>query len=173
MCHIYDHFCGGMTTASDQDATLDVMVELKTPMGMPISKTIEIVTNFKAFKAMAEFNGEAMTNGVEHLLVTCSPIMTPPPNVHVGEDSYFNELQDLGSLNPILDKENMQVLLNPTCISTGLSNANCQSAFPLDIASDSENIPSTTKLTEVAKPSLVLASMPRLPREVNGSSFYA
>jgi hypothetical protein len=31
MCHIYDHICEGMTTASDQDATLDVMVELKTP----------------------------------------------------------------------------------------------------------------------------------------------
>lgn len=67
----------------------------------------------------------------------------------------------------------MQVLLNPTCISIGLSNANCQSAFPLVIASDLENIPSTTKLAKAAKPSLVPISVPRLPREVNGSSFYA
>jgi hypothetical protein len=42
----------------------------------------------------------------------------------------------------------------------------------LVIISDSKNIPSTTKFAEVAKPSLVSVSMPRLPREVNGS-FYA
>jgi hypothetical protein len=149
------------------------MAKLKTPMGMPISKTNELVTNFKALEIMAKFNVEAMTNGVEHLPVTCSPITTPPLNVNVSEDSHFNELEDLGSLNPISDKENMQVLLNPTCIFISLSNANCQSAFPLVIASDSENIPSTTKFAKVSKPSLVLTSMPRLPREVNGSSFYA
>jgi hypothetical protein len=85
------------------------MAELKTLMGMLISKTTEVVTNFKALEVMVEFNIEAITNGVEHLLVTCSPIMTPPPNVHVGEDSHFNELEDLGSLDPILDKENMQI----------------------------------------------------------------
>jgi hypothetical protein len=43
--------------------------------------------------------------------------------------------------------------------------------FPLVIASDSENIPSTTKLAEVVKPSLVPTLVPRLPREVNGSHF--
>jgi hypothetical protein len=113
-----------MTTAGDQDATLDVMVELKTPMGMLIFKTTKVVTNLKALEVMAKFNVETMTNGVEHHPIICSPITTAPPNVHVGEDSHFNELEDLGSLNPILDKDNMQVLLNPTYISIGLSNAN-------------------------------------------------
>jgi hypothetical protein len=140
---------------------------------MPISKTTEVVTNFKAFEVMAKFNVEIMTSGVEHLLITCSPITTPPPNVHVGEDSHFNELEDLGSLNLILDKENMQVLSNPTHISTCLSNATWQSAFPLVIISDSKNILNTTKFAEVAKPSLVSVLVPRLPREVDGSSFYA
>jgi hypothetical protein len=149
------------------------MAKFKTPMGMPISKTTEVVTNFKALEVMAEFNVEVMTNGVEHLPVTCSPIITPPPNVNVDEDSQFNELKDLGSLNPILDEENMQVLLNPTCISIGLSNANCQSAFPLVIASDSKKFPSITKPAKVTKPSLIPTSVLRLPREVNGSSFYA
>ncbi len=124
MCQIHDHFCGGMIVAGDQDATLDVMVELKTPMGMPIFKTTKVVTNLKAFEVMAEFNVKTMTNSVEHHPFTCSPITTAPPNVHVGEDSHFNELENLGSLNPILDKNNKQVLLNPTYISTGLSNAN-------------------------------------------------
>jgi hypothetical protein len=83
------------------------MAKFKTPMGMLISKTTEVVTNFKTPKVMAKFNVEAMTNGVEHFPITCSTIMSPPPNVHVGEDFHFNELEDLGSLDPILDKENM------------------------------------------------------------------
>ncbi len=74
-------------------------------MGMPISKTTEVVTNFKALEIMAEFNVEAMKNDLEHLLATCSPITTLPPNVNVGEDSHFNELEDLGSLNPISTKK--------------------------------------------------------------------
>jgi hypothetical protein len=100
-----------MTTTNDHDETFDVVAEFKTNvMGMLISKTIEIVTNFKAHEVMEKFNLEAMTNGVEHLPVTYSPIMTPPPNVHVGENSHFNELENLGSLDTILDKKNMQVL---------------------------------------------------------------
>ncbi len=105
MCHIYDHFFGGMTTTNDQDVTF-YMEKFKTPMGMPISKTTEIVTNFKIPKVMAKFNAKAMTNGVEHLLVICSAITSSPPNVHVGEDFHFNELEDVGSLDPILDKKN-------------------------------------------------------------------
>jgi hypothetical protein len=74
---------------------------------------------------MAKFNEEAMTNGVEHFPITYFITMSPPPNVHVGEDFHFNEIEDLGSLDPILDKENMQILSIPTCIFTYLSNANC------------------------------------------------
>jgi hypothetical protein len=43
----------------------------------------------------------------------------------------------------------------------------------LVIASDSKNILSITKLAEVAKPSLIHVTNPKLLREVNGSSFYA
>lgn len=74
---------------------LDVLAELKTPTGMPMSKTTEVVTNFKALEVMAEFNVEVMTNGVEHLPVTWSPIITPPPNVNVGENSQFMSLKTL------------------------------------------------------------------------------
>jgi hypothetical protein len=114
-----------MIATSDHDATLDVMAKLKTPMDIPISKTTEVVTNFKTLKVMEKFNEETMTNGVEHLPVTCFAIMSPPQNVHVGEDFHFNELEDLGSLDPILDKENMQILSIPTCIFTIFSNAKC------------------------------------------------
>jgi len=148
-----------MIATSDQDATLDVMAKFKTPMGMPISKTTKVVTNFKTPEVMAKFNAEVMTNGVKHFLITCFAIMSPPPNVHVGEDFHFNELEDLGSLDPILDKENMHFYKFFQC------------TFPLVIASDSKNIPNITKLAKVAKPSLVPTSVFRLPREVNGFFF--
>jgi len=158
MCHIYDHFLGGMIATSDQDVTFDVMAKLKTPMGMPISKTTKVVTNFKTPEVLCRSNDKWCGTFPYHLL--CNYVTTP-------KCTCWWRFPLQWTWRPWILRPNFGQRKHANPIKSNMHFYKFfQCTFPLVIASDSKNIPSITKLVEVAKPSLVPTSVFRLPREV-------